>query len=163
AVIVKPVDNLSIYAAYSISYLPASGDQFSSLNNGTIILVPQEFENKEVGLKWEPQKNLLYTAAVYDLNRTNVPIADPNNPGLSLATGSNRIRGFENALTGYITDKWQTSLGYAYTDARITSNTSTTVVTGNRVQLVPYNQYSWWNKYQFLPNWAFSVGTIYFS
>ena len=30
----KPVDNLSIYTAYSISYLPASGDQFSTLNNG---------------------------------------------------------------------------------------------------------------------------------
>ena len=29
--IMKPVDNLSIYGAYSVSYLPASGDQFSSL------------------------------------------------------------------------------------------------------------------------------------
>ena len=163
AVIVKPVDNLSIYAAYSISYLPASGDQFSSLNNGTIILVPQEFENKEIGLKWEPKQNLQYTAAVYELNRSNVPIADPNNPGLFLATGSHKIRGFENGLTGYITKDWQSSLGYAYTDARITSDTSTTVVAGNRVQLVPYNQFSWWNKYQFLPNWAASVGAIYFS
>ena len=34
AVIVKPIDNLSFYGAYSVSYLPASGDQFSSLNDG---------------------------------------------------------------------------------------------------------------------------------
>ena len=35
AVIVKPIENLSIYTAYSISYLPASGDQFSALTAGT--------------------------------------------------------------------------------------------------------------------------------
>lgn len=29
-----------------------------------------------------------------------------------------------------------------------------TVVAGNRVQLVPYNQFAWWNKYQFNPQWA---------
>ena len=34
AVIVKPIETLSIYTTYSISYLPASGDQFSSLTDG---------------------------------------------------------------------------------------------------------------------------------
>jgi catecholate siderophore receptor len=32
-----------------------------------------------------------------------------------------------------------------------------------RIQLVPFNQFSWWNKYQFTPVWAASVGLIYFS
>ena len=32
AVIIKPMENLSVYTAYSVSYLPASGDQFSSLS-----------------------------------------------------------------------------------------------------------------------------------
>ena len=163
AVILKPLDNLSLYTAYSVSYLPASGDQFSALNNGTVILEPQKFENKEVGVKWNILPRLLYTAAVYDLNRTNVPIADPNNPGFFFPSGSHRIRGFENALKGYVTTDWQSSFGYAYTDARITSNTSTTIVAGNRVQLVPLHQFSWWNKYQFNPMWAASVGVIYFS
>jgi catecholate siderophore receptor len=36
-------------------------------------------------------------------------------------------------------------------------------VAGNRVQLVPFHQFSWWNKYQFTPIWAASVGVIYFS
>ena len=52
AAIVKPMENLSFYAAYSVSYLPASGDQFSALNDGTVILQPQKFENKEIGVKW---------------------------------------------------------------------------------------------------------------
>jgi catecholate siderophore receptor len=163
AVIVKPMENLSIYGAYSVSYLPASGDQFSSLNNGTVILDPQKFENTEVGVKWNIQPRLQFTAAAYELNRTNVPLSDPNNPGFFLLSGSNKIRGIETALNGLITQDWQASLGYAYTNARVTSDTSATIVAGNRVQLVPYNQVSLWNKYQFDPMWAAAVGIIYFS
>lgn len=163
AVIVKPIDSLSIYTAYSISYLPASGDQFSALNPGTLILEPQKFENTEVGVKWNIQPKLLLTAAVYELKRTNVPIADPNNPGFFFPSGAHKIQGFETAVTGYVTPDWQTTFGYAYTDARIASNTSPTIVAGNRVQLVPYNQFSWWNKYQIDPRWAASLGVIYFS
>jgi catecholate siderophore receptor len=94
AVIVKPVDNMSFYGAYSVSYLPASGDQFSTLSAGTVILEPQKFENKEVGVKWDISRRLSWTAAGYELRRTNVPIADPNNPGFFLPSGSHLSRGF---------------------------------------------------------------------
>ncbi|WP_027582269.1 TonB-dependent siderophore receptor [Bradyrhizobium sp. Ai1a-2] len=163
AIIVKPLDNLSVYTAYSTSFLPASGDQFSALSPGTLILQPQKFENTEVGVKWNIQPKLLFTAAIYELNRTNVPIADPNNPGFFFPSGANQIRGFETAVTGYVTPDWQTVFGYAYTDARITSATSPTIVPGNRVQLVPFNQFAWWNKYQIDQRWAASLGIIYFS
>ena len=92
-----------------------------------------------------------------------VPIADPSGNGLFIPSGAHKIRGFETALTGYVMPDWQTSFGYAYTDARITSNTSATIVAGNRVQLVPYNQFSLWNKYQINPTWAAALGVIYFS
>jgi len=163
AVIVKPASNVSVYGAYSVSYLPASGDQFSALNNGNIILAPQKFENTEVGVKWDIQPRLQFAAAVYDLERTNIPLPDPNNPGFFILSGSNRVRGFETSLNGYITNEWQSTLGYAYTDARVTSATSATIVPGNRIQLVPFNQFSWWNKYQFTPVWGAALGVIYFS
>jgi catecholate siderophore receptor len=163
AVILKPMDNLSIYYAFMQSFLPASGDQFSALTNGTLILEPQKFVNNEVGLKWNILPRLLYSAAVYDLKRTNVPIADPNNPGFFLLSGSHHIKGFENSLTGYVTRNWQTVFGYAYTDARVTGATSATIVPGNRVQLVPFHQLSWWNKCQIDPTWAAALGVIYFS
>jgi len=66
-------------------------------------------------------------------------------------------------LKGYVIDDWQSALGYAYTDARITSDTSATIVAGNRVQLVPFHQFSLWNKYQFTPMWSAALGVIYFS
>ena len=163
AVIVKPMDNLSIYTAYSISYLPASGDQFSALTPATLILTPQKFENTEFGVKWNIQPKLLFTAALYELNRTGVPITDPTDPTRSFPDGVHKIRGFETALTGYVTADWQTTFGYAYTDARIGNNISATIVAGNRVQLVPYNQFGLWNKYQIDSRWAASLGVIYFS
>jgi catecholate siderophore receptor len=133
------------------------------LTAGTLILDPQKFENTEVGVKWNINPKLLLSSAIYNLNRTNQPIADGNNPGFFLPSGSTLTRGFETSLVGYVTPDWQSSFGYAYTDARITSATSTTVVPGNRVQLVPYNQFAWWNKYQINPMWGAALGVIYFS
>jgi len=112
-------------------------------------------------VKWNIFQNLLFTAAAYELIRTNVPIADPNRPGFSFPSGAHKIQGFETSVKGYVTEAWQTSFGYAYTDARITSATSPTIVPGNHVQLVPFHQLSWWNKYQFTPVWSAAVGVIY--
>lgn len=47
--------------------------------------------------------------------------------------------------------------------SRNTGTSAVPISAGNRVQLVPYNQFSWWNKYQFDPVWAASVGLVYFS
>ena len=47
-------DNLSLYASYSRSYLPQSGDQFSGLDINTAALKPERFDNYEIGAKWEP-------------------------------------------------------------------------------------------------------------
>src|SRR5262249_31609721 len=63
AAIIKPVDTLSIYYAYMVSYLPASGDQFSALADGTVILAPQKFVDNEVGVKWQALPHLLYSFA----------------------------------------------------------------------------------------------------
>ncbi len=124
ALIVKPVENVSVYGAYSVSYLPASGDQFSSLTDATLILDPQKFENKEIGAKWNINPKLQFTAAIYELNRTNQPIPDPTRVGFSLPNGATKVHGFETGLNGYVTEAWQSALGYAYTDARIDKDLS---------------------------------------
>src|SRR5260221_12757818 len=102
AVIVKPVDNLSVYGAYSISYLPSSGDQFSALNTGSALIAPQKFENTEVGVKWNIAPRLQYMAAIYQLNRTNVPLAIGG--GLFSIRGSDVLKGFQAALVGHVTN-----------------------------------------------------------
>jgi catecholate siderophore receptor len=166
AVIVKPIDSMSLYTAWSVSYLPASGDQFSALTPSTIILEPQRFESTEIGAKWNINPKLLWTGAVFQILRANVPVNI--GAGLSIPGGMHHIQGFETALTGYVTPDWQAVLGYAYTDARIANDLTAPgvtppIVAGNRVQLVPYNQVSLWNKYQINPVWSAALGVIYFS
>lgn len=160
-IVVKPLDNVALYGSYSVSYLPSAGDQFSSLSPGTVIADPEKFVNKEVGLKWDISPRLQFNTAVYDLDRTNQRLPDPNHPGFFLLTGATQARGFEAGLVGAVTDAWQISGGYAYTDARIVSNTSATIVAGNRAGLVPYNTFTLWNKYQLAEDWAVGAGIIH--
>jgi hypothetical protein len=68
-VIIKPVDNVSVYGSYSISYLPSAGDQFSSLTPSLAVTVPEKFINNEVGVKWDIHPRLQASAAIYDLDR----------------------------------------------------------------------------------------------
>ena len=164
AVILKPIENLSIYYAYMVSYLPASGDQFSALTDGTLILAPQKFVNKEIGIKWNIAAAVAFLRCGLQA-RSGTMFRCPTRtiPASSSCRAATRFTGFETELKGYMTDKWQSWLGYAYTDARVSGDTSPTILPGNRIQLVPFNQFSWWNKYQFTPVWAASLGVIYFS
>ena len=86
----KPLDNLSFYGAYSTSFLPASGDQFSALTDATVILDPQKFENYELGVKYNINPKLLWAAAIYQLNRSGVPVPDRFEPASRCRTASTR-------------------------------------------------------------------------
>ena len=70
-IVFKPMASLSLYSSYSVSYLPGSGDQFSSLTVITEQLKPEKFANYEGGMKWEVSPALSLTTAAYRLNRTN--------------------------------------------------------------------------------------------
>src|SRR5262249_11395290 len=123
-VVVKPTVPLSLYAGYTVSYLPGSGDQFSSLTSVTGQLKPEKFTNFEAGSKWDVTPSLALTAALYRLDRTNTRATDPNDPTRILQTGSQRTTGFETGASGRVTAKWQVAGGYAYQDAFVSSATA---------------------------------------
>lgn len=156
----KPVAPLSLYASASVSYLPYSGDQFTTLDVTTQTLKPEKFTNYEVGAKWDVRPSLALTAALYQLDRTNTRATDPINPTLTVQTGSTRSRGVELGMTGNITPAWQVTGGYAYQDAYINSDTNAARA-GTQVALVPRHSVSLWNKYQMTPAWAAGLGVIY--
>src|SRR5713101_5272612 len=110
-IVFKPVAPLSIYANYSVSYLPSSGDQFSSLTTITQQVKPEKFSNYEVGVKWDMLNNLGLTTSVYRLNRTNTRSTDPNDPTRIVQTGAQRTNGFEVGLNGRITPQWNIAGG----------------------------------------------------
>ena len=169
-VVIKPIDPLSLYGSYSISYLPSSGDQFGALNSRSVLLMPEKFTNKEIGAKWDILPRLTFTSAFFRLDRENTPILDPATPGLVVASGHSRVLGIEAGLAGYVTERWQISAGYTSLNARFvtaTSNTGSTTAApalaaaaGAHVPFVPTNMYSLWNRYDINYNWGVGVGII---
>ena len=108
----KPVAPLSIYASYSVSHLPSSGDQFGSLNGTTELQEPEEFTNYEIGAKWDVNPDLSLSGAEFQLHRTNTVSPDPTGSGLLVQTGEQRSRGFELGLGGNVTSAWQVLAAY---------------------------------------------------
>jgi catecholate siderophore receptor len=157
--IAKPNDKLSLYASYSRSYLPQSGDQFSGLTSITEGLKPERFDNIELGAKWEILDGLLATAALYQLDRTNTRATDPLDPTRTVLTGKQRSRGLELGLERSVTSRWLISGGYALQDAEITETTAA-APKGRKVPLVPRHSFSLWNRYDFTPSIGAGIGLI---
>ena len=157
--VVTPVAPLSLYGSWSVSYLPASGDQFSSLTNVTQQLEPEKFTNLEAGAKWEAAPGLLVTAAVYRLDRTNTRSTDPNEPTRIVQTGSQRTTGVEVGASGRVTARWSIAGGYAYQDARVTSATAA-AAEGARVAMVPRHTFSLWNQVRVVPKVGAALGVV---
>jgi catecholate siderophore receptor len=156
----KPIAPVSVYTSYTISYLPSSGDQFSSLTNITEQLEPEKFTNYEVGAKWEPHGGLAVTGAVYRLDRTNTRSVDPNDPTRIVQTGSQRTNGVEVGVTGRLSSKWLVAGGYAYQDAFVTSATAAAREGAHGAQ-VPQHTLSLWNNYQVLPRLGAAIGILH--
>ena len=156
----KPVEPLSLYASYSLSYQPRAGAQLSSLNLSNEALDPEEFTNYEVGAKWDVVPNLAFTAAVYRLERTNVAIADPLDATHSILVDGQRVQGVELGIAGNITSSWSVMGAYAYQDGEIVSNQTATVLKGARLAALPENTFSLWNRYDFNPIWGVGLGII---
>ncbi|MFL6787021.1 MAG: TonB-dependent receptor [Sphingomicrobium sp.] len=154
----KPAENLSIYASYSRSYLPQSGDQFSSLTDITEGLKPERFDNYEFGAKLQLPGGLLATAAVYKLDRTNTRATDPISH-LTVLTGAQRSRGIELGLERSVSSRWLIAGGYSYQRAEITE-TTTAAPAGREVPLVPRHSFSLWNRYDFTKQIGAGVGVI---
>ena len=92
-IVVKPIAAISLYGSYGVTYLPSSGDQFSSLTTITQQMKPEKFSNYELGAKWDIQRSLSLTTAVFRLDRTNTRATDPNDPTRIVQTGSQRTNG----------------------------------------------------------------------
>ncbi len=145
--VLKPVRQASLYASWSKSFLPQSGDQFLTFDATNANLEPEAFDNYELGAKWDIKPGLSLAAAIYRLDRTNTRATGPT-PGTVVLTGSQRTEGYEISLVGKVTPNWQTAIAFAHTEAEISAST-TAAPAGRAVGQVPRNQFSLWNRYDF--------------
>lgn len=158
--IYKPVDNVSVYGNYSLAYVPRAGEQLTSLSVTNAALEPEKFKNLEVGAKWNILPDLALTTALFQLDRTNVIVPDPNNTARSILADGQRNKGFELGLAGRITSAWSMMGGYTYQDGEITNTQSATIKAGSVLAELPKNTFSLWNRYDFNSMWGMGLGVV---
>lgn len=169
--IFKPVEPVSLYANYSVSYVPRAGDQLISIAVNNASLQPEKFINYEVGAKWDINPSLAFTAAVYKLERENLQVADPNIPGQQTVIDGQETKGIELGLSGNITDKWSVFGGITLQDGKITKDILTfnnagvrtpgnDTLSGSELAQTPDRTLSLWNKYEINDMWAVALGVV---
>jgi catecholate siderophore receptor len=157
----KPVTDMSFYASYSLAFVPRSGEQLSSLTASNKALDPEKFKNFELGAKWDVLPDLSLSAAIYQLDRSNVAIADPLDATKTILVDGQRTQGLELAISGKINSAWSIMGGYAYQDAKITRTQSATVKAGATLAQVPTHSASLWNRYDINQQWGVAAGVVY--
>lgn len=133
---------VAVYANYAQSFNP----NFGVLANGGD-QKPERGEQIEAGVKTEALGGLLTaTASVYRLTRSNVLVANPATPGLSVQTGEQESTGFELDGRLRVTSRFSLLAAYAYTDVEVTKDT--TIPVGHRPINVPRHSGSLWGTYE---------------
>lgn len=131
-------DALTFYGAYGQGFRALSGADVA----GTPF-APNTTTSYEAGLKFDLAGGILQgTGAVFRVDQENILVADPDNPGFSLAAGEARSQGVELDLTasfGTGTDIW---FSYAFVDAEVTNdvldpNFALEIQAGDRLLNVP--------------------------
>ena len=147
----KPQENISIYASYSESFLPRSGEQYANINGDADSLDPDTFTNQEIGVKWDFADSMSFTAAIFENEQTSLD-NDPTDPEGFIEVDSD-VSGFELQLQGYITDKWFVTANYSNLDGENAS--------GVELRELPENTMSVWTTYQVSDVLGFGVGATY--
>lgn len=150
--IFKVTDQLSLYASYTQSLKPNSTIAPLSNGGGVVLgsnIAPEEGTQYEAGLKFDLDKRLSGTLAVYDIEKQNVLVSQLNTTtGLNVytAAGKARSRGVELDVTGRLSDNWSMIGSYGYTDARVTEDP---IYAGKQLQNVAMNTASLYLVYDF--------------
>ncbi|XQQ06551.1 MAG: TonB-dependent siderophore receptor [Leptolyngbya sp. IPPAS B-1204] len=156
-IVYQPSDAISLYASYSRSFNQAIGTS----QDGSAF-EPSRGTQYEVGIKADLLDRLSAALAVYQLTKTNVTTADPDDFNFEIQTGEQRHRGIELEVGGEVLSGWNIIASYAYTDAEVTKDT---VFAGNQVGGVPEHQSSLWTTYQIqsgiLEGLGFGLGLFY--
>lgn len=161
--IFKPVENASLYASFSRSYLPRGGDQLTSLSLTNQSLDPERYTNYEIGAKWDINPQFNVSAAVYQLDRENVIVLiDPDNPGAGTELGGGqRSRGFEIAVAGNLTRALSLVGAYTYQEAEFTRAISASVQEGAEIPNAPRHSASLWGRYEVTPDLGIALGATW--
>ncbi|WP_046992846.1 TonB-dependent receptor, partial [Aliarcobacter butzleri] len=107
-------------------------------------------------------KKLGGTLSLYQIEKKNVLMTDPNDADETTAAGKVRSKGIELDLNGKITDNIRLNANYSYTDAKIVKDT---IREGNELLNIPKNSASvllmWEDNINATSSYGFGSGVTY--
>ncbi|MCE9520971.1 MAG: TonB-dependent siderophore receptor [Alphaproteobacteria bacterium] len=119
---------------------------------------PERSDQTEAGIKFDFGFGLSGSVAVFEINRTGVPVFT----GLaSEAVGEQRSRGYDADLTWQPAANWFVLANYAHIDAELTNDVSGAGLAGNQLNIVPPDSGRLWVSYKFdeaLSGWSIGAG-----
>ncbi len=154
--VLKPIENISLYASYSESFLPRSGEQYEDINGNNNQLDPDTYENLEVGLKWDFTLGVSLTAAVFEIRQSSPQVADTDPSTLDII--DSEINGLELQLQGQLMDRLLVSTAYSYLDGEQVDRFGPS---GLRPTELPQDMFSVWILYQINNSLGLSLGVTY--
>ena len=161
-VILKPMENISIYGSFSESFLPRSGEQFADINPPNDVLDPNTAQNLEIGLKWDFADRLSFTAAVFEIEESSPQVAD--DPG-TLDVIDTEVRGAEAQIQGQITDNWYVSAGYSYLEGNQIADDGSDATNSDgdvlRIRELPEHTFNLWSHYQVTSQFGVGAGLAF--
>jgi iron complex outermembrane receptor protein len=166
---------VSAYASYSQSIKPQTVIAYDT--NGLSDFPPETGEQYEAGVKYEtPGKNFNVSAALYEIQRTNVLVPTGQNftvnTGLATAgaaisrlDGGQKSSGVELEVQWQPVKNWQVQAGYAYSHARITASLKFPESVGLDLNNAPRSTGNFWTRYNFptggLKGFGVGSGVVY--
>lgn len=154
--------SINVYGTYLEGYQPQSNTVTLMPNTGNYFWTAQSASRfkplisdlKELGMKatvWNGKLNI--NAAVYEINQQNILLNAnvPAFPDSLITRGTERSKGFELDVAGYLMPNWQINASYSYIDAVIVEDNDP-ALKGARKQNTPYNSANLWTRYNFPGN-----------
>lgn len=154
--IYKPMENVSLYASYSRSFLPRSGEQYTDINGANNQLDPDTYSNREIGVKWDIAPRMSFTAAVFENEQSSPQVADSDPSTLDII--DSEISGFELQFKGDVTDALALTANYSNLDGEIVSRTGPT---GRSPSELPEHTFSVWSTYAVTDAFGLGLGATY--
>ena len=138
----KWADNVSMYASFSETFLPRSGEQYANINGDNNRLDPDTYRNLEAGLKWDIAEGLSFTTAVFEIEKRSPQVAD-NDPA-TLDVIESEISGFEAQISGVMNDRWSVFAGVSTLEGEQVNRNGGT---GLRPRELPERMASLWTEF----------------
>jgi iron complex outermembrane receptor protein len=136
-------NGLTPYVSYTEGFIQNVGQTITGET-----LDPSKSKQVELGLRYAASDDLLFSAALFDLRKTNVKDYDLSDPTFSsfVTVGEVRSRGVELEARGRLAERLQGVLGYSYLDTKITKSADPSKL-GNHNAMAPQHQLSLWLDY----------------